>query len=163
MTGSLRWERVVWSVNRCCRRRVLCVSHALRLLGMALMFVGVSVAFFGYLIPMIDDARAGKVHVAVRGRLTSFSWSQVALSSRAMARNSSAVIVRRPRSTSSMALEFVSFLVASRNAITSAGKHQKSPHTQRIAAPICWSAKGLSVVGVIDAMLAMWSIELPMS
>jgi hypothetical protein len=34
----------------------LCVSHPLRLLGMALMFVGVSVAFFGYLIPMIDDA-----------------------------------------------------------------------------------------------------------
>jgi hypothetical protein len=34
---------------------VLCVSHPLRLLGMALMFVGVSVAFFGYLIPMIDD------------------------------------------------------------------------------------------------------------
>jgi len=33
----------------------LCVSHPLRLLGMALMFVGVSVAFFGYLIPMIDD------------------------------------------------------------------------------------------------------------
>jgi hypothetical protein len=35
---------------------VLCVSHPLRLLGMALMFLGVSVAFFGYLIPMIDDA-----------------------------------------------------------------------------------------------------------
>lgn len=34
----------------------LCVSHPLRLLGMALMFLGVSVAFFGYLIPMIDDA-----------------------------------------------------------------------------------------------------------
>jgi len=33
----------------------LCVSHPLRLPGMALMFVGVSVAFFGYLIPMIDD------------------------------------------------------------------------------------------------------------
>jgi hypothetical protein len=32
----------------------LCVSHPLRLLGMALMFVGVAVAFFGYLIPMID-------------------------------------------------------------------------------------------------------------
>ncbi len=39
---------------------VLCVSHALRLLGMALMFVGVSVAFFGYLIPMIDDAQPAK-------------------------------------------------------------------------------------------------------
>jgi hypothetical protein len=35
---------------------VLCVSHPLRLLGMALMFLGVAVAFFGYLIPMIDDA-----------------------------------------------------------------------------------------------------------
>ena len=35
---------------------VLCESHPLRLLGMALMFLGVSVAFFGYLIPMIDDA-----------------------------------------------------------------------------------------------------------
>jgi hypothetical protein len=34
----------------------LCVSHSLRLLGMALMFLGVSVAFFGYLIPMIEDA-----------------------------------------------------------------------------------------------------------
>jgi len=33
----------------------LCVSHPLRLLGMALMFAGVSVAFFGYLIAMIDD------------------------------------------------------------------------------------------------------------
>jgi hypothetical protein len=33
----------------------LCVSHPLRLLGMALMFVGVAVAFFAYLIPMIDD------------------------------------------------------------------------------------------------------------
>jgi len=33
----------------------LCVSHPLRLVGMALMFVGVSVAFFGYFIPMIDD------------------------------------------------------------------------------------------------------------
>lgn len=32
----------------------LCVSHPLRLLGMALMFVGVAVAFFGYLIPMIE-------------------------------------------------------------------------------------------------------------
>ena len=30
---------------------VLCYSHALRLLGMAVMFVGVSVAFFGFLIP----------------------------------------------------------------------------------------------------------------
>jgi hypothetical protein len=35
---------------------VLCESHPLRLLGMALMFLGVSVAFFGYLIPMIGDA-----------------------------------------------------------------------------------------------------------
>jgi hypothetical protein len=34
---------------------VLCVNHSLRLLGMALMFLGVSVAFFGYLIPMIND------------------------------------------------------------------------------------------------------------
>ncbi len=33
----------------------MCVFHPRRLLGMALMFVGVSVAFFGYLIPMIDD------------------------------------------------------------------------------------------------------------
>jgi hypothetical protein len=36
----------------------LCVSHPLRLLGMALMFVGVAVAFFGYLIPMIDDTQS---------------------------------------------------------------------------------------------------------
>jgi len=35
---------------------VLSVYHPLRLCGMALMFIGVSVAFFGYLIPMIDDA-----------------------------------------------------------------------------------------------------------
>ena len=33
----------------------LCIPHSLRLLGMALMFLGVSVAFFGYLIPMIED------------------------------------------------------------------------------------------------------------
>ncbi len=33
----------------------MCFFHPLRLLGMALMFVGVSVAFFGYLIPMIDE------------------------------------------------------------------------------------------------------------
>jgi hypothetical protein len=32
----------------------LCYSHALRLLGMAIMFVGVSVAFFGFLIPLLD-------------------------------------------------------------------------------------------------------------
>jgi hypothetical protein len=37
---------------------VLCVSHSLRLLGMALMFVGVAVAFFGYLIAMIDNAQS---------------------------------------------------------------------------------------------------------
>ena len=35
----------------------LCISHPLRLLGMALMFVGASVAFFGYLIPMIDNTQ----------------------------------------------------------------------------------------------------------
>lgn len=35
----------------------MCAVHPLRLSGMALMFVGLSVAFFGYLIPMIDDAR----------------------------------------------------------------------------------------------------------
>lgn len=35
---------------------VLCVIHSLRLVGLALMFVGVSVAFFGYLMPMIDEA-----------------------------------------------------------------------------------------------------------
>jgi hypothetical protein len=35
----------------------LCVSHPLRLAGMAMMFVGVAVAFFGYLIPMIDDSQ----------------------------------------------------------------------------------------------------------
>lgn len=34
----------------------MCVVHPLRLAGMALMFVGASVAFFGYLIPMIEDA-----------------------------------------------------------------------------------------------------------
>jgi hypothetical protein len=34
----------------------MCAFHPLRLLGMALMFVGASVAFFGYLMPMIDDA-----------------------------------------------------------------------------------------------------------
>ncbi len=33
---------------------VLCYSHGLRLLGMAVMFAGVSVAFFGFLIPMLD-------------------------------------------------------------------------------------------------------------
>src|ERR1700722_4231422 len=33
----------------------LCVPHSLRLLGMALMFLGVAVAFFGYLIPLIED------------------------------------------------------------------------------------------------------------
>jgi len=33
----------------------LCYSHSLRLLGMALMFVGVSVAFFGYLIPLLGE------------------------------------------------------------------------------------------------------------
>jgi hypothetical protein len=37
---------------------ILCVEHPLRLLGMALMFLGGSVAFFGYLIPMIDEAPA---------------------------------------------------------------------------------------------------------
>jgi hypothetical protein len=31
----------------------LCYSHSLRLLGMAVMFLGVSVAFFGYLIPLV--------------------------------------------------------------------------------------------------------------
>jgi hypothetical protein len=35
---------------------LLCVSHPLRLLGMALMFLGASVAFFGYLIPTIEDS-----------------------------------------------------------------------------------------------------------
>jgi hypothetical protein len=36
---------------------LMCAVHPLRLSGMALMFVGLSVAFFGYLIPLIDDAR----------------------------------------------------------------------------------------------------------
>jgi hypothetical protein len=36
----------------------LCVIHSLRLLGMAVMFLGGAVAFFGYLIPMIDEAPA---------------------------------------------------------------------------------------------------------
>jgi len=31
-----------------------------------------------------------------------------------------------------------------------AGKHQKSPHTQRIAAPICWSATRFNVITGID-------------
>ncbi len=35
----------------------LCASHSLRLLGMGLMFVGIAVAFFGYLIPTIERAR----------------------------------------------------------------------------------------------------------
>jgi hypothetical protein len=35
---------------------MLCVIHSLRLLGMAVMFLGGAVAFFGYLIPMIDEA-----------------------------------------------------------------------------------------------------------
>jgi hypothetical protein len=43
----------------------LCVSHPLRLLGMALMFLGVSVAFFGYLIPMIDDAHSIRADASV--------------------------------------------------------------------------------------------------
>lgn len=37
---------------------VLCVYHPIRLEGLALMFIGVSVAFFGYLMPMIDEAPA---------------------------------------------------------------------------------------------------------
>jgi len=36
----------------------LCVIHSLRLLGMAAMFIGVAVAFFGYLVAMIDDTRS---------------------------------------------------------------------------------------------------------
>jgi hypothetical protein len=43
----------------------LCVSHPLRLLGMALMFVGVAVAFFGYLIPMIDTQHVASASTPV--------------------------------------------------------------------------------------------------
>ena len=33
-----------------------CYAHSLRLVGMALMFLGAATAFFGYLMPTIDDA-----------------------------------------------------------------------------------------------------------
>jgi hypothetical protein len=32
---------------------VVCYSHSLRLLGMAVMFIGISVAFFGYVMPLV--------------------------------------------------------------------------------------------------------------
>jgi hypothetical protein len=32
---------------------VVCYSHSLRLAGMGVMFVGISVAFFGYVIPLV--------------------------------------------------------------------------------------------------------------
>jgi hypothetical protein len=34
----------------------LCYAHSLRLVGMVLMFLGAATAFFGYLMPTIDDA-----------------------------------------------------------------------------------------------------------
>ncbi len=39
---------------------IACYSHSLRLVGMAVMFVGISVAFFGYVIPLVghDDGMA---------------------------------------------------------------------------------------------------------
>ncbi len=35
---------------------LLCYAHSLRLIGMVIMFLGASTAFFGYLMPTIDDA-----------------------------------------------------------------------------------------------------------
>jgi hypothetical protein len=34
---------------------IICYAHSLRLLGLAIMFVGVSTAFFGYVIPLVSD------------------------------------------------------------------------------------------------------------
>jgi hypothetical protein len=34
---------------------IVCYSHSLRLLGLAVMFVGISVAFFGYVIPLVSE------------------------------------------------------------------------------------------------------------
>jgi hypothetical protein len=34
---------------------IACYSHSLRLIGLAVMFVGISVAFFGYVIPLVGD------------------------------------------------------------------------------------------------------------
>jgi hypothetical protein len=34
---------------------IACYSHSLRLTGLAVMFVGISVAFFGYVIPLVGD------------------------------------------------------------------------------------------------------------
>jgi len=67
------------------------------------MFVGVSVAFFGYLIPMIDETPP----VAPERASSTTSKFSGGVESRALgdglvvrqARNSSTVIDRRPRST----------------------------------------------------------------
>jgi drug/metabolite transporter (DMT)-like permease len=34
-----------------------CYAHSLRLVGMILMFIGAATAFFGYLMPAIDDVQ----------------------------------------------------------------------------------------------------------
>ena len=45
----------VWGVAFGAIGGALCYSHSLRLAGMAVMFLGVSVAFFGYLIPLLGQ------------------------------------------------------------------------------------------------------------
>jgi hypothetical protein len=60
---ATRLERIasnvgVWGVGVGAIGGVACYSHSLRLVGMAVMFLGVSVAFFGYLIPVLGE-RAG--------------------------------------------------------------------------------------------------------
>jgi hypothetical protein len=61
-------------------------------------------------------------------------------------KNSSTVMFDRRRSNRSRTSDALSSFTARRIAAISAGKHQKSPQTQRIAAPICWSANRLSVI-----------------
>ena len=61
-------------------------------------------------------------------------------------RNSSAVgTAPRPVIRSITLDSDPSLSMARLNTTTSAGTAQKSPHTHRMAAPICWSAKGESV------------------
>jgi hypothetical protein len=42
---------------------IACYSHSLRLIGLAVMFVGISVAFFGYVIPLVGDNVAPRTTV----------------------------------------------------------------------------------------------------
>lgn len=58
---ALRLERIaaqvgLWGVVVGAIGGGVCYSHSLRLLGMALMFLGVSVAFFAYLIPLVGES-----------------------------------------------------------------------------------------------------------